>query len=175
MTNDANDLPAAVQALIGKPHFVEKGEFPIEMAYVYNTCASVQDGNPLYWDRKVAEDLTGGQIAPPAMLSVWFRPHHWSPGVVGERLPMQLHFDVKELLGLPEGIVASNETVFGEPVRIGDVLTTSQYLRSVSELKDTKLGRGRYWVIDIETVNQRGEWVGTDTYNFLGYIKGASK
>jgi hypothetical protein len=25
-------------------------EFPIEMGYVYNTCAAVQNGNPLYWD-----------------------------------------------------------------------------------------------------------------------------
>lgn len=172
MTETANDLPAAVRELIGKPHYVEKTEFPIEIAYVYNMCAAVQDGNPLYWDPAVATEITGGPIAPPAMLSVWFKRHHWMPGAVGDRRPMQLYFDIKDLLGLPEGIVASNEASFGEPVRVGDELTTSQYCRSISELKDTRLGRGRYCIMDVVTVNQRGEWCGTDTYNMLIYIKG---
>lgn len=173
MTEIASDLPAVVRDLIGKPHYVEQTEFPIEIGYVYNMCAAVQDGNPLYWDPEVAREITGGQIAPPAMLSVWFKLHHWMPGAAGERRPMQLYFDIKDMVGLPEGIVASNEASFGEPVRIGDVLTTSQYCRSLGELKDTKLGRGRFCTMDIVTVNQRGEWCGTDTYNFLIYIKGA--
>ena len=29
-------------------------------------------------------------------------------------------------------------------------------------------GQG-FWAIDVETVNQRGEWAGTETYSFLGY------
>jgi len=162
-------LPAAVRDMIGKPLYEEQTEFPVEMGYVYNTCAAVQNANPLFWDRKVAEDITGGQIAPPTMLSVWFRPHYWAPGASGERKALQAHFDLKDLLGLPEAVVASNETVFGEPVRMGDVLTTRQFVRSVGELKQTKLGQGRFWVVDVETVNQRGDWVGTDTYTCLGY------
>jgi acyl dehydratase len=167
----ATDLPADVQAMIDKPLYVEQTEFPIEMGYVYNTCAAVQNGNPLFWDAAVAADITGGRIAPPTMLSVWFRPHYWAPGATGERTPLMTHFDLKRLLDLPEAVVASNETVFGEPVRMGDVLTISQIVRSVSALKDTKVGRGRFWTIDVETVNQRGEWVGTDTYTCLGYRK----
>ncbi len=167
----ATDLPADVQAMLGKPLYVEQTEFPIEMGYVYNTCAAVQNGNPLFWDAAVAEELAGGRIAPPTMLSVWFRPHYWAPGATGERTPLMTHFDLKRLLDLPEAVVASNETVFGEPVRMGDVLTISQIVRSVGELKDTKVGRGRFWTIDVETVNQRGEWVGTDTYTCLGYRK----
>lgn len=167
----ATDLPADVQAMLGKPLYVEQTEFPIEMGYVYNTCAAVQNGNPLFWEAAVAEELAGGRIAPPTMLSVWFRPHYWAPGATGERTPLMTHFDLKRLLDLPEAVVASNETVFGEPVRMGDVLTISQIVRSVGELKDTKVGRGRFWTIDVETVNQRGEWVGTDTYTCLGYRK----
>lgn len=167
----ATDLPAEVQAMLGKPLYVEQTEFPIEKGYVYNTCAAVQNGNPLFWDDQAAQDITNGQIAPPTMLSVWFRPHYWAPGATGERTPLMTHFDLKRLLDLPEAVVASNETVFGEPVRMGDVLTISQIVRSVGELKDTKVGRGRFWTIDVETVNQRGEWVGTDTYTCLGYRK----
>ena len=167
----AADHPNEVLAMINQPLYVEQTEFPIEQGYVYNSCASVQNGNPLFWDAAVAEDISGGKIAPPSMLSVWFRPHYWAPGATGERTALMTHFDLKRLLELPEAVVASNETVFGEPVRMGDVLTISQIVRSVGELKDTKVGRGRFWTIDVETVNQRGEWVGTDTYTCLGYRK----
>ncbi|MBV6417629.1 MAG: hypothetical protein CMLOHMNK_02359 [Steroidobacteraceae bacterium] len=165
----AADLPAAVAALIGKPQYEEQSEFPIEIGYVYNSCAATQNGNPLYWDAAVAQALTGGRIAPPTMLSVWMRPHYWAPGAPGERKALMTHFDLKELCGLPEAVVVSNEASFGEPVRMGDVLTSRQVVRSVGELKKTKLGTGRFWVIDVETHNQRGEWVGTESYSFLGY------
>lgn len=167
----ASDLPPEVLALIDQPQYEEQTEFDIERGYVLTSCASVQNGNPLYWQPEVAQELAGGLIAPPSMLSVWFRPHYWAPGATEERTALMSHFDLKRLLDLPEAVVASNETVFGEPVRIGDVLTVRQIVRNIGELKDTKLGRGRFWTIDVETVNQRGEWVGTDTYTCLGYRK----
>ncbi len=163
------DLPPDVREMIGKPLYEEETEFPIEMGYVYNTCAAVQNGNPIFWDENAAKEITGGQIAPPTMLSVWFRPHYWSPGAIGERKSLQTHFDLKRLLDMPEAIISGNETSFGEPVRMGDKLRTRQIIRSISGVKQTKLGRGRFWTIDVEAVNQRGEWVGTDTYICLGY------
>ena len=162
-------LPVDVQEMIGKSLYEEEAEFPIEIGYVYNTCAAVANGNPIFWDEEAANEITGGRIAPPTMLSVWFRPHYWSPGATSERTALQSHFDLKRLLDLPEAIVSSNETAFGEPVRMGDKLRTKQIVRSISELKDTKLGRGRFWTIDVESFNQYDEWVGTDTYVFLGY------
>ena len=44
----------------------------------------------------MADELTGGPIAPPSMLSVWFRPHNWAPGVSEPQVPLQVHFDLKE-------------------------------------------------------------------------------
>ena len=165
----ADDIPEDVLALIGKPLYEEQSEFDIEMGFVHNTCAAVQNGNPLFWDPQVAEEITGGQIAPPTMLSVWFRPHYWAPGASGERTPLQSHFDLKEKLGLPEAVVTSNETIFGVPVRMGDRLTTRQVIKSISQIKQTRLGKGRFWVIEVETTNRDGEHVGTDIYTCLGY------
>ena len=105
-------------------------------------------------------EITGGPIAPPTMLSVWFRPHHWAPGRTKQALPLQVHFDLKELFELPEAIMSDNTIVFYEPVRPGDLLRTRQILRSVSEPKTTKLGTGRFWVIEVEYLNQRDELVG---------------
>jgi acyl dehydratase len=162
-------LPADVEALIGAVQYEQTGEFPVERGYIWTSCASVENGNPLFWDDDVAHALTGGPIAPPTMLSVWFRPHHWAPGRTVQPLPLQVHFDLKERFALPEAVMTDNTIVFHEPVRPGDVLRTRQVLRSVSDEKTTKLGTGRFWVIDVEYLNQRGELVGVESYTGFGY------
>ena len=164
-----SDLPADVQEMIGKKLYPEVGEFDVERGYIFSSCASVQNGNPIFWDDAAAREITGGFIAPPSMISAWFRPHFWAPYRKEEGKPMQSHFDLKELMGLPEAIIAGNELVFGVPVRPGDVLTTYQVVRSVSDVKTTKVGNGRFWVIDVECYNQHGEFVGKDVYSCLGY------
>lgn len=163
------DLPAEIVALIDVRRYEEVGEFPVERGYIWTSCASVENGNPLYWDDDVAAEVTEGPVAPPSMISVWFRPHHWSPGRTEQALPLQVHFDLKDRLGLPEAVMTDNTIVFYEPVRPGDVLRTRQVLRSVSAPKQTKLGTGRFWVIDVEYSNQRGDLVGVESYTGFGY------
>jgi acyl dehydratase len=163
------ELPEDVKGWIGKKLYEQWGEFDVERGYVYTTCASVQNGNPLFWDEKAAQELTGGFIAPPTMISVWFRPHHWSPGRTEEAVPLQLHFDLKKRLGLPEAVMTDNTITFYDPVRVGDRLKTYQVLRSVSDEKQTKLGLGRFWVLDVEYENQKGEKVATESYTGFGY------
>jgi acyl dehydratase len=169
-----SELPAEVEEQIGRVQYEVTGEFPVERGYIWTSCASVENGNPLFWDDRVAAELTGGPIAPPTMLSVWFRPHHWTPGRAEQPLPLQVHFDLKETFGLPEAVMTDNTMVFHEPVRPGDVLHMRQVLRSVSEPKTTKLGTGRFWVIDVEYLNQRDDLVGVESYTGFGYRKAAS-
>ena len=164
-----SELPADVQSWIGQVRHEEQAEFEVERGYVFTTCASVENGNPLFWDEKVARDLTDGWIAAPTMLSLWFRPHHWAPGRLETAQPLQVHFDLKDELRLPEAVMTDNEIVFYEPVRPGDRLRTRQILRSVSEEKTTKLGTGRFWVIDVEYLNQHDELVGRESYTGFGY------
>ena len=175
MTDAATaDLPPAVAATIGAEQYETQGEFPVEQGYVWTSCASVENGNPLFWDPEVAAELTDGPTAPPTMLSVWFRPHHWAPGSTEQALPLQVHFDLKAAFDLPEAVMTDNTITFYEPVRLGDVLTTHQVLRSVSGPKTTKLGTGRFWVIDVVYRNQDGELVGIETYTGFGYRRDAS-
>jgi hypothetical protein len=164
-----SDLPEEVQSWIGEKRYPEEGEFDVERGYIFTTCSSVQNGNPIFWDEKAANDITDGFIAPPTMISVWFRPHDWSPGRTKPAVPLQVHFDLKEVFGLPEAVMSDNTVTFGEPVRIGDRLRTWQVLRSVSAEKKTKLGTGRFWDLDVVYENQRGEWVGTESYTGYGY------
>lgn len=172
MSEQALDaLPQDVIDRIDQVEYEETGTFPVERGYIWTTCAAVENGNPLFWDDAVAEELTGGTIAPPTMISVWFRPHHWTPGQAKQALPLQVHFDMKLRFDLPEAVMTENSIVFHEPVRIGDVLTTCQRLRSVSKPKTTKLGTGRFWVIDVEYRNQGGDLVGIESYMGFGYRK----
>ena len=60
--------------------YEEEADFPVERGYFWNYCSSAENGNPLFWDDDVAAQLTDGPVAPPSMLSAWFRPHHWAPG-----------------------------------------------------------------------------------------------
>jgi acyl dehydratase len=170
----ASSVPADIAGLIGKTQYEEVGEFPVERGYIWTSCSSVENGNPLFWDDDVAAEITDGPIAPPSMISVWFRPHNWSPGRTEPAVPLQVHFDLKAKFGLPEAVMTDNTIIFHEPVRPGDVLHTRQVLQSVSEPKTTKLGTGRFWVIDVEYLNQRDELVGVESYTGFGYKRDAS-
>jgi acyl dehydratase len=155
--------------LIGVVQYEETADFPVERSYGWTSCASVHNGNPLYWDDATADELTGGPIAPLTTLSLWMRPHYWQPGVDGEGLALRTHFDLKDLLELPEAIISQTTMAFHEPVRPGDVISYRQIVRSISEPKTTKLGTGRFWVIDVEYRNQRDQLVGVESYTAFGY------
>ena len=169
-----SEIPAEVQGWIGQKKYEEWGEVDVERGYILTSCSSVQNGNPLFWDDKAAEELTGGPIAPPTMISVWFRPHYWSPGRTEEAVPLQLHFDLKATLGLPEAVMTDNTITFHEPVRVGDRLKTTQILRSVSDLKTTKLGTGRFWVLEVEIENRNGDLCAIESYTGYGYKRSGS-
>jgi len=84
---------------------------------------------------------------------------------------MELHFLVKKALDLPLGIVTEVEIEFHEPVVQGDRISAEQKLLSVSDKVDTKLGKGRYWIIEVIYKNQSNELVGMQKIHFLGYKK----
>jgi len=167
-----DDLPPAIAAMVDQPQYPVTATFPVERSYTWDTLAATQNGNPLHWDDAVAEELTSGPIALPTTLSLWMRPHLWEPGADGEQVALKVHFDLKEAFGLPEAVMTDNTLVFHEPVRPGDVISHAQFLRSVSGPKTTKLGTGRFWVIDIEYRNQRGDLVGVESYTGFGYRRG---
>ncbi|MCC6226440.1 MAG: MaoC family dehydratase N-terminal domain-containing protein [Microthrixaceae bacterium] len=162
-------VPPEVAELIGVPQYAQTADFAVERSYTYNTCAATQNGNPIFWDDSVAETVTNGPIAPPTTLSLWMRPHFWQPGAAGEQVALKVHFDLKAAFDLPEAVMTDNTITFHEPVRPGDRISNQQVLKSISGPKTTKLGTGRFWVIDVEYHNQRDELVGVESYTGFGY------
>jgi hypothetical protein len=48
-------------------------------------------------------------------------------------------------------------------------------LRAVSEIKTTKLGKGRFWTIEVVYENQKGEVLVEERITGFGYRREASK
>ena len=164
---------ADVQAWVGRTVEDPPADVECERGYILHWLEATENANPLFWDPAVAEALTGGPVAPPTMLSAWMRPLQFVPGRTEKRMPLSLHFALKEALDLPEGIVAFNDITFGVPVRPGDRIRTTQRVRAISELKTRTLGTGRSWTIDVTYTNQRGDVVGVETYEMFSYRREA--
>jgi uncharacterized protein len=164
-----DDLGADPEAWTGQSAEHGPGDITCEPGYILHWLEATENANPLYWNDDVALELADGPTAPATMLSVWSRPLVWRPGRTEPDRLLVLHHRMKEAFGLPQGIVARSESVFLVPVRPGDRISRTETVREVGELRTTRLGRGRSWVIDVTYRNQLGETVGLDTYEMFSY------
>ncbi|MBW2497922.1 MAG: MaoC family dehydratase N-terminal domain-containing protein [Deltaproteobacteria bacterium] len=165
-------IPDIVQSWIGKKRHEEIGEFDVERGFILSGCSSVENGNPLYWEEEAANEITDGWIAPPTMISVWTRPHFWTPYRTAEGLPLKTHFDLKAAFEVPEAIMTADELIFYEPVRPGERVHSHQVLRSISDVKSNKLGTGRFWNIEVVYENAKGELLVREEIAGFGYRRG---
>jgi len=166
----SSNLPVEVQELIGKTAIKDISPLKVETGLWQNFCSSIKDSNSLYWDKSEATIHTGDLISHPALLPSWVHDFEWHPERERKQ-PMELHFMIKDLLSLPLGIVTEVEIEFYDPVKNGDNISSEQKLISVSDIVDTNLGKGRYWIIEVKYLNQLDILVGKQNIQFLGYKK----
>jgi acyl dehydratase len=147
------------------------GDIACEPGYILHWLEATENANPLYWDPEHADQLSGGPVAPPSMLSVWMRPLVWKPDTPEANRPLELHFRMKEAFGLPDGIVYRNEIAFHAPVRPGDRVRTTESVREIGEFRESRVGKGRNWTIDVTYRNQNDDIVGVETYEMFSYVR----
>ncbi len=159
-------LRALAEESASEPAPLEVGEYLIR-----HWCETLEDGNPLYLDRDYArsrgfDDL----VAPPgAVMTTFALPFRW-PWPPVEREPARhIHYDVKELLDLPVGIIQDVEIETGVPLQVGDRVSVSQRLVSISPWKKTRVGEGHFWKMDRLYRNQNGELVLRERMSAFGY------
>jgi acyl dehydratase len=109
-------------------------------ARIQHFAAMVRDPNPAYWDPEFAQQVWGGLVAPPALLTGLLMPPPWIP--TGERPTASIAIRVP-LPGIAI-INASNDAEFLAPILEGDRLSVVEELTSVSPLKTTRLGAGHF-------------------------------
>jgi len=130
----------------------------------------VEDGNPLYHDREYARSR-GFQdiIAQPGMIiCTLVMPYRW-PTAEFHKTRQLLHFELKDLLELPVGILANYEMFFHRPVEIGDRLSSTGRLVDISDYKQTRLGGGYFTKLETRYYNQRDELVANAHTNLFSY------
>ena len=159
-------LRALMQESAPEPALLDVNEYLIR-----HWCETLEDGNPLYLDEAYAKSQGfRSVIAPPGSFMTAFSMQFrwpWPPG--GREPAPHIHYDIKRALGLPVGIISAVEVTFGEPLQVGDRLSVSQCLVSVSAWKKTRLGEGRFWTMDRIYRNQRKELVARERMSALGY------
>jgi len=131
---------------------------------------TVEDGNPLYHDRDYARSRGFKDIiAQPGMIiCTLVLPYRW-PMKAFYKTRQLLHFEVKELLELPVGILANYEAFFYRPVEIGDRLSSTGRLVEISPFKRTRLGEGYFTRLETSYYNQRDEVVCRAHTNLFSY------
>ena len=63
MLDTMSALPEDVGEMIGRVQYAEDGDVPVEQGYIWTSCASVENGNPLYWDPGTAAVVTTASAA----------------------------------------------------------------------------------------------------------------
>ena len=150
----------------------EKEISPVECSeyLIRHWLETVEDANPLYNDPEYARSRGFKDIiAQPGMnICTLVMPYRW-PMTEFHKTRQLLHFEVKELLELPVGILANYETFFYRPVEIGDRLSTTGRLVEISDFKRTRLGEGYFTKLETSYYNQRDELVSRAHTNLFSY------
>jgi hypothetical protein len=133
-------------------------------------CETLEDGNPLYLNEAFARAQGhAGLVAPPSsVMTAFTTPYRW-PWPPDELPALHIHYAVKGLLDLPVGIITDIELELGEPLVVGDRVSISQRLLSISPWKKTQLGEGHFWVMERIYRNQRGNVVARERLTAFGY------
>jgi acyl dehydratase len=171
LPDDLSD--ASKQALLALTIESEPEPAPLVVSeyLIRHWCEALEDGNPLYLDEAFARGQgLPGVVAPPgAIMTALTMPFRW-PWPPDRREPMpHIHYLVKEALGLPVGIITDIDIEYGERPQIGDRISVSQRLVSVSPWKKTKVGEGHFWTMERTYRNQFGQVLARETMTAFGY------
>ena len=130
----------------------------------------VEDGNPLYTDKEYAQSKGFKDVVaqPGMIICTLTMPYRW-PMKEFHKTRQLLHFEVKDLIEQPVGILANYEMKFFKHVELGDRLSTTGRLVSISPFKRTRLGEGYFTELETSYYNQRDELVAQASTNLFSY------
>ena len=172
--SETRTLDEQLQAMVAasRPALGPPARDAVNLPMIRHWCDAVADQNPVYTDAEAAEEsLHGGIVAPPTMLQAWTmrglerRP----PGALAAAGrgggPIKLLNDA----GYTSVVATDCEQDYVRYLRLDDLLTTESELESVSDEKQTALGRG-YFVTNKTTIrDQHGEVVAEMRFRILWF------
>jgi len=179
MSDETPNGDAAVRqlrALIGKPiGNPSVAPDPVNQPMIRHWAAAFEDHNPVYTDpHRAASSRFAGIVAPPMMLQTWTMA---TPKISGikERGGAPVEFTANPLAVLDEaGFIATlatnSEVEVIRYLRLGEAITSTMALESISDLKQTRIGRG-YFITWVTTYrDERGEVVGRQMFRIFKFV-----
>lgn len=171
---------AALDALVGRPLGAGgTAPDPVNQPMIRHWAAAFEDDDPVYTDPDAATaSWFGGIVAPPTMLQTWTMP---SPVITGiaERggaptaLQEESPLSIFDEAGFTGTLASNSEFEIERYVRLGEVLTATTVLESISDEKRTRLGPG-YFVTWVTTYAVGGgEVVGCQRFRILKFRPGS--
>ena len=181
MANDdvtAPGLDERLQALVGQPVRASGPSIapdPVNQPMIRHWAAAFEDANPVYVDEPAASASRFGEIvAPPLMLQTWTMA---TPMITGirERGGSPVDGGDVEVLRLLDGagfvgtLATNSEFEIVRYLRIGERVSATTVVESISGEKRTRLGPGRFltWVTTYR--DDAGEVVGIQTFRILKF------
>ena len=152
---------------------------PVNLPMIRHWVDALDDRNPVYLDPDVAraagfDDL----VAPPAMLQTWTMPRPRIEGLaerggVPNAPDPDSPLEILARAGYAATLATNSELEFDRYLGIGDRLSSTTALESISERKKTALGWGYFvtWVITYR--DAEGEEVGRQRFRVLRFRPGA--
>ena len=144
---------------------------PVTQTAIRQWVEAMGDTNPVYVDDAAAR-ATGrdGVVAPPTMLQAWTMR-----GLAASQRPDPRPSGRGELFAVLDeagftSVVATNcEQVYERELRPGDRISMREVIESVSDEKDTALGRGHFITTRMTFTDADGEVVGTQLWRLLRF------
>lgn len=140
---------------------------PVNSAMIHHWRQAMGDANRAYWDSGFAGRSRFGQvIAPPAMTQVWTMPPLGLPpaaDAVGEL------YDRLDYLGYTSIVATNSAQTYLRPQYLGDSLTATKHIASISEEKSTRIGTGRFVTTEIDIVDSGQHTVATQLHRVLKF------
>lgn len=169
------DAVAAMRALVGEavgPTAVAPD--PVNQPMIRHWSAAFEDHNPVYADAAfAARTRFGGVVAPPLMLQTWTMP---TPKITGiaERGGSPVEGQRNPLAPLDEaGFIATlatnSEFEIVRYLHVGETVTATTVIESVSDRKQTRLGAGHFVTWTTTYRDADGEVVGRQSFRILKF------
>jgi uncharacterized protein len=170
-------------ALVGRPvgsRGPSVAPDPVNQPMIRHWAAAFEDRNPVYTDPVFAERTRFGEIvAPPLMLQTWtmatpvitgIAERGGSPVESEEAGPLAVFDDA----GFVGTLATDSEFEIDRYLRLGETVSATTVVESVSEEKATRLGPGYFvtWVTTYTVAS--GEVVGRQRFRILKFRPGAS-
>jgi len=165
-----------LRGLVGRPSGPPfKSWDAVNQAMIRHWCEAIGDTNPVYTDPEAARrSVHGGIVAPPVMLQAWVmrgvRPRPAAGGNARDEL-----MAILDAAGFTSVVATDCEQEYHRYLRLGDHLSMTSTIESISDEKKTALGAGHFVTTRSDYHDQQGELVASMRFRILKFKPGERK